>query len=144
MLFHGLELSSFIRPILSLKYHRRLNHLHRMPRPFRHLTTILRLSRTKMDTLHFAIFHLTSHLLCIHTLRQHIRRSAPIRDNLLINHLVQLTTQANHRLGSILMPMDRHHRTRQQGIEHPLTGISRRCTQIEVLTQARILFSLCK
>ena len=61
---------------------------------------------------------------------------------LVIEHLYQLTAQQQHILRAIGMPMDRHHRSRQQRIQHTLRIIVGRSTQVEVLTQARISHSL--
>ena len=94
-----------ISPILSLKNSRCLMHLNRVPSSLRHLDTKHAVpgANPKPGSL-YKLSLVRSSLAIIH-------RPAGIHaSHLLIEHPVQTSLQANHRLASLEVPMNRHTR----------------------------------
>ena len=56
---------------------------------------------------------------------------------LVIEVFLEMPTQAHHRLGGGPVPMDGKHRSRLDGIQHPLGLILRRIPQVQVHPEAR-------
>ena len=50
--------------------------------------------------------------------------------------LLRQAAEDDHILGGFVVPMDGDHRSRLDGIEHPLGGVVRRVAKVEVLAQA--------
>ena len=102
-----------IRPILSLEYHARLYYFHSVPCTFWYLTSILCLCWAKMNALYLAILYFPCYILRIYSHRQGFRCILLVCHYLLIYHFVQFSTQADNCFCRVLMPVDRHNRTRK-------------------------------
>ena len=56
---------------------------------------------------------------------------------IVIKDLPQMSTETNHRLRGLHMPMDRQRRPRLDGIEHPLGLVGRGVAQVQIHPQPR-------
>ena len=68
--------------------------------------------------------------------RKHVNRRGP-GPGIVVEVFPEVTTQADHRLGGVPVPMDGQNRSRLDSIQHPLGKIVRTVPQVQVHPETR-------